>query len=115
MKKVVLFAFRGDLMCFVHVMLNALDMKEKGFDIKVVFEGESTKLIPELANESGPMFGLYSDMKQKGLIDAVCKACSAKMNVLGAVEKEGLPLVDEMKGHPSMAKYSEAGYEIITF
>ena len=115
MKKVVLFAFRGDLMCFAHVMLNALDMKEKGVDIKVVFEGESTKLIPELSKEDAPMGGLYKKMKGQGLIDAVCKACSAKMGVLEAVEKEGLPIVDEMKGHPSMAKYIQDGYEIITF
>jgi hypothetical protein len=115
MKKIALFAFKGDFTCFVHVMLNALDMKAKVFDVKVVLEGESTKLVPELAKDGSPMFGLYNEMKQQGLIDAVCKACSAKMNVVEAVEKEGLPLVDEMKGHPSMAKYMEAGYEIITF
>jgi len=26
-----------------------------------------------------------------------------------------LPLCGEMKGHPSMARYIDAGYEIITF
>jgi len=30
MKKVALFAFNGELMCFVHVLLNALEMKDKG-------------------------------------------------------------------------------------
>ena len=29
MKKVVLFAFNADVMCFIHVLLNALDMKDK--------------------------------------------------------------------------------------
>jgi hypothetical protein len=27
MKKAVLFAFNGDFMCFIHVLLNALDMQ----------------------------------------------------------------------------------------
>jgi hypothetical protein len=30
MEKVALFAFKGEPLCFVHVLLNALDMKEKG-------------------------------------------------------------------------------------
>ena len=34
MGNVALFAFNGEPMCFVHVQLNALDMKEKGSDVK---------------------------------------------------------------------------------
>ena len=49
MKKVVLFAFNGDFMCFIHVLLNALDMHEKSYDVKIVIEGSATKLVPELA------------------------------------------------------------------
>jgi hypothetical protein len=29
MKKIALFVFNGDPMCFIHVLLNALDMKER--------------------------------------------------------------------------------------
>jgi len=29
-KKVAIFAFHGEMMCFAHALLNALDMKEKG-------------------------------------------------------------------------------------
>jgi hypothetical protein len=32
MKKIALFVFKGDPMCFIHVFLNALDMKDKGYD-----------------------------------------------------------------------------------
>ena len=37
-KRVVLAAFNGESMCFVHVLLNALDMKERGYEVKVVIE-----------------------------------------------------------------------------
>ncbi len=49
MKKVVLFAFNAEFMCFVHVLLNALDMDSRGMDVKIVIEGGATALIPELA------------------------------------------------------------------
>ncbi|MGC8657731.1 MAG: DsrE family protein [Desulfomonilaceae bacterium] len=102
-------------MCFVHVLLNALDMKKKGFDVRVVIEGSSTKLIPDLARSDNPFNNLYSQVKREGLLFAVCKACSSKMNVLDAVVAEGLPLADNMSGHPSLGDYLEEGYQIITF
>ncbi len=115
MKKIALFAFNGELMCFVHVLLNALDMKERGYDVKVIIEGAATKLVPEIAKSGNPMHNFYKKVKKGGLIDGACKACSNKMGVLEAVEAEGIELLDEMSGHPSICKYISEGYEVVTF
>ena len=115
MKKIALFVFNGDPMCFIHVLLNALDMKDKGYDGKIVIEGAATKLIPELAKEKNPLHKLWEKAKSAGLIEGVCKACSNKMGSLKAAQDQGLALLDEMTGHPSMARYHDAGFEIITF
>jgi hypothetical protein len=37
------------------------------------------------------------------------------MGVLEAVTDEGLRLLDEMSGHPSVARFREEGFEVITF
>lgn len=110
-----LYAFNGELMCFVHVLLNALDMKDRGEKATIVIEGVAVKLVPELEKESCPFHALYAKAKSAGLIDGVCKACSVKMGVLDAVNDAGLTLLDDMSGHPSMAAYTEKGYTIITF
>ncbi|MGC8602178.1 MAG: DsrE family protein [Desulfomonilaceae bacterium] len=115
MTRVALVAFNGDQMCFIHVLLNALDMKNKGFDVRMVIEGSATKLIPDLVKASNPLNNLYNKVKEQGLIFAVCKACSSKMNVLESVMAEGLPLADELSGHVSLANYIKEGYQIITF
>ncbi len=115
MKKIALFVFNGDPMCFIHVLLNALDMRDKGYDGKIVIEGAATKLIPELAKEKNPLHKLWEKAKSAGLIEGVCKACSNKMGSLKAAQDQGLALLDEMTGHPSMAGYHDAGFEIITF
>ena len=114
-KKYALFAFNGDPMCFIHVLLNALDLNEKGFEVKVIIEGSATKLANEFRNEDNPMHSLYKNVEDEGLLDCFCKACSNKMGSLDTVEKLGFPTCSEMKGHPSMGKYIEEGYEIITF
>lgn len=115
MDKVLLVAFNGELMCFVHVLLNALDMKEKGASPRVIFEGASVKLVPELENAGCPFHGLYMKAKELDLIEGVCKGCAAKMGVLDAAEEADLQLLDNMKGHPSLGTYMEQGYTVVTF
>lgn len=114
-RKVLLVAFKGEPMCFVHVLLNALDMKEKGFEVKVVLEGTATQAAAELGDPGKPFAKIYQRVLEAGLIDCACQACSAKMNALPALQAQGVGMCAEMSGHPSLAKYVEQGYEVITF
>jgi len=114
-QKVVLVAFNGEAMCFVHVLLNALDMKKKGYDVKVVIEGGATLLVNEMNKDDAPFAELYAQVKKQGLIDCVCMACAAKLGALDGVEAQGLPLNNEMAGHPSLSAYVDQGYQVITF
>lgn len=114
-KKFALYAFNGNPMCFIHVILNALDMDEKGYDVKVIVEGSACNLAEEFKNEANPMYKMYKKLRDSNLIDCFCKACSNKMGSLETVNEIGFPTCDEMMGHPSMAKYIEQGYNIITF
>ncbi len=113
--KYALFAFNGDPMCFVHVILNALDLKENGFDVKVIIEGSATKLVSEFNDKDSAFFNLYQKLLESNLIDCFCKACSNKMGVLSEVEQFGFRSCNELSGHPSMAKYIQLGYSIISF
>lgn len=110
-----LFSFNGEQMCFVHVLLNALDLDAKGKTVKIVLEGESVKLVPALEEESNPFHALYIEALEKKLIAGVCRACSSKLGVLKEVTESGLPLLDDMAGHPSMENFIQQGYTIITF
>ncbi len=114
-EKIALFAFNGDPLCFVHVLLNALDMDSRGYAIKVIIEGSATETVNLLNISEAQFHKLYIRVKEKGLIDCVCKACAAKMGALEGIQIQGLPLCAEMTGHPSMAKYIDKGYKIITF
>ena len=115
MSKAALFAFNGEPMCFMHVLLNAIDMHEKGCTARIILDGASTKLIPEFTREGSPLIKLYSKAKSLQLIEGVCRACSNKMGTLEDAQKEGLRLLDELNGHPSMETYRSAGFDIITF
>ncbi len=115
MEKNIIFAFRGEPLCFVHVLLNALDLHEHGRGGEIVIEGEAVKLVGEMSRPDHFLHALYRRAREKELIVAVCKACSAKMEATEAVKAEGLPLVEHISGHPSMAHYMAEGYRVITF
>lgn len=115
MKKVAMFVFNGDAMCFVHVLLNALDMNAKGYNVRIIVEGAATRLTPELDGTDHPLHALWKKVRAAGLVDGVCEACSRKMEALDAARSQGLPLLNDMNGHPGMARYQNDGYEIITF
>lgn len=111
MNKVVFFAFRNHMMCFQHLLLNALDIVEKGGDAKIVFEGEAVKLPQELVKEENP---LYKKALEKNVIEGACEACSKMMEVYDINKELGLNLLVGVSGHPAMEKYLSEGYQIIT-
>lgn len=115
MQNTVLFAFNGDAMCFVHVLLNALDLHRKGHIVRVVIEGAATGLLPGLADPKSPLFALFEKAKEEGLIEGVCRACSAKMGTLENAGSQGLALLDDMSGHPGMGRFLAQGFTVITF
>ncbi len=115
MQKYVLFAFNGEMMCFVHVLLNAFRMHEQGYEAKIVIEGAATHLIPELVKVDNPLASLYTKAKNLGLVDGACRACSQKMGTLAEAEAQGLRLLDDMYGHPGMAGYTAQGFVVLTF
>ena len=111
MKKIVLFAFKGNQMCFIHVLLNAVQMHKKGMDVKIVVEGESVALIKDLETNNNP---LYNEAKEAKLFHSICLACSVKLGVASFNKTTGIPLLGDMEGHVSMANFITEGYEVIT-
>ena len=58
-------------MCFVHVLLNALDMQARGCEVKVIPEGSATKLANELNDPDKPFGKLYQRVRHARLIDSL--------------------------------------------
>ncbi len=114
-KKTAIFAFRGDPMCFIHVLLNGIDLHERGYEGLIIIEGEAVTLIPKMSEPAHMLHGLYKKAKESGILYGACMACSKKLKVDKEIETAGIPLVGDMTGHPSMGGFIEKGYQVITF
>jgi len=66
MHKIIFFAFRDNPLCFVHVLLNSLDMAQKGMEGKIVLEGEAVTLEPDMADPAHFLHPLYLKAKEHG-------------------------------------------------
>ena len=115
MKKVALFVFNGDPVCFIHVLLNGLDMQAQNMDSRIVVEGAATALLPHLADPQNPLHKLWTTAKTQGIVDGVCKGCAHKMGTVDEAISQGLTLLEDMSGHPSMSGYMARGFEVISF
>ena len=115
MKKCILFAFRGDPMCFIHVLLNSIDLHKKGLGGKIIFEGEAVTLVDKMVKPEHHLHKLYTEARNSNLFAGACWACSAKLKVRETMEKERIPLIGDLMGHPAISEYIEQGYEVLVF
>jgi hypothetical protein len=114
-QKTVIFAFRGDPLCFVHVLLNSLDLYQRGQEGRIILEGEAVTLVEKMSQPGHFLNPLYHKAKNLELFEGACRACAAKLKATAAVEAENIPLIGDMSGHPSMGDFMAKGYTIITF
>lgn len=109
MQKVVFYAMRGEKMCFLHILMNALAMFEKGLDVAIIIEGESVRLVSEMQGHL-----LMESAREKKLIAGVCMGCSQQLGVLEANRRSGLPLLSDLNGHADLSAYVAEGYDVIS-
>lgn len=113
-KRIAIFAFTGEMMCFAHALLNALDLNSKGYDVMLIIEGSATRLLKDFHAGTTPFTEQFQMCLEHGLIAGVCAACSSLMGTMDTAKEMKLTLLGDMKGHPSMEEYIVAGYDIIT-
>ena len=114
-EKTVLFAFRGDPLCFIHVLFNAIDLQKRGRQGSIVLEGEAVTLVALMSKPDHFLNTLYKKAMDLGLFYGACKACATKLKAVETIEEEKIPLIGEMSGHPSMGEFMDKGYQTLTF
>jgi hypothetical protein len=99
----------------VHALLYAKELAEKGYQVALIFDGAGTGWANELRKPENPFHQHYVRIKELGLVEEICDYCADLFDV-----KENLPeqqrklLVGDYEGHPSIVRWIEQGYKIIS-
>ena len=111
MKKILFVIWTANKGTFTHVMMNVLDFKEKEYEVGVVFESESCKLVSDYEQNRNDKF---EKMKELKLIVSVCKVCAKSMGSLESAERQNLPIHDDLFGHTPLEKWVSEGFELVS-
>jgi hypothetical protein len=112
--KYLFLATSDNKMQLLHLLLNANNYIENGYEVAVIMECASPKLLVGLADGSIRL-PIFTKSVEKGIIDHACKACSATFGATESAMKLGVPVKGELNGHSNLLEFSEKGYSIISF
>jgi hypothetical protein len=97
----------------MNALTTAKEFKEAGDDALVIFDGAGTKWIAELARDDHKYNALFEDVRD--IVGGACSYCADAFGVKADVEQSGVELLEDYRGHPSVRKLVNDGYEVITF
>lgn len=96
-----------------NALTTAYEFKEADEEVTVVFTGAGTRWIPTLADPENRLHRAYKMVEDK--IAGACKACAVSFGVKDEIEASGVPLLTEYRGHQSIRRLINEGYEIVSF
>ncbi len=97
----------------LHALLYAEELKEGGYSVVLIFDGAGTTWAEALQDSTNKLHSLYEQLKRVGVVEEICDFCSGAFRVKQSLKSRNVPLFSEFKGHPSIKKWVDEGYEII--
>jgi hypothetical protein len=99
----------------VHALLYARELAEGGYDVVLIFDGAGTGWARELQKPENPLNEHYNKLHELGMMEEICDFCAEKFDVKKDLsEQQKQILSGEYKGHPSLVKWVEKDYRIIS-
>ena len=99
----------------VHALLYARELKERGHEVVLIFDGAGTEWAEEFSNpdSQSKLKATYDELRKLGVVEVVCDFCANAFQVKERLAARQAPLIAEYAGHPSIAKWIEQGYALI--
>ena len=86
-----------------------------GHEVVLLFDGAGTEWIAEWSkpDSTDKLAPMYKELREAGVTNVICDFCANAFQVKENLEENKAPLTAEYKGHPSIAKFADKGYQII--
>jgi len=121
-RKLLFLLFSDDGCRQAHALMYALELREKGHDVKLLLEGLATRMVSELGAEGSRTGALLRQVRDAGILAGACERASSgcasddpARKVADVARAHGVKLLSDLDGHPSIEPFVRQGYEIVTF
>lgn len=119
-RKVLFILFSEDACRQNHALMYALDLREKGHEVKLILEGSATRMVSALGDAGAAPGALLREARDAGILAGACgrasSGCASEdptRKVAEVAEAAGVRLLSEMRGHASIEPYVRDGYELV--
>ena len=82
-------------------------------EVTLVFTGTGTKRVGKLSDPDHRPHRAFGTVKDE--VAGACKACAVSFGMTEQVEAGGVPPLAEYRGHQSLRRLVNEGYQVITF
>jgi hypothetical protein len=101
-----------------NAMFVAYELREKGQEVALIFQGAGTRWVNEVIKPDHPAHGLFGAVKDTMVV--VCGGCADVFGATADVKASGLALVREKdipgtSGIVDLSRYLDEGYRLLTF
>src|ERR687895_1965356 len=93
-----------------NALTTAYEFKEADEEVTVIFTGAGTKWVAELSDPAHRLHRAFRMVEDK--VAGACKACATSFGVREEVQASGVPLLAEYRGHQSLRKVINEGYQV---
>jgi hypothetical protein len=101
-----------------NALSSAYDLKSKGEDVTILFQGTGTRWIGELTKSEHPFHNLFEAVKDK--VAGVSCACADVFGASDSVSEAGFSFLKDnavpgTSGLPSLHKFVREGYTVVNY
>jgi hypothetical protein len=102
----------------LNAMFLTLELKDKGQDVALIFQGAGARWPAEVTKPTHPAHALYHAVADK--VVGVCGGCADVFGATEGAKATGLPLVRDKQipgtsGILDLSRYLDQGYRLVTF
>ena len=119
-RKILFVLFSEDACRQNHALLYALDLREKGHEVKLILEGGATRMVSAMHAADSRPGALLRQARDVGILAGACgrasSGCASEdptRQVAQLAEAAGVPLLSALGGHASIEPFVREGYELV--
>jgi hypothetical protein len=119
-RKILFVLFSEDACRQNHALLYALDLHEKGHEVKLILEGSATRMVSAMNLAESPPGALLRRARDAGILAGACGRASSgcasddpARKVAELAEAAGVKLLRDLGGHASIEPFVRDGYELV--
>jgi hypothetical protein len=98
----------------MHALLYAQELVEAGYTVALIFDGAGSGWAVQFNDPTHPLYSMYRQVASSGAVLQICDHCAESFHAKEQLSEEQKELLSgDYKGHPSLVRLIQQGYQLL--